>query len=159
MAETGYDTCYTRGEGWLYFAFVVLLIVGFFNVVLGLTLIAGDPIYVSARDSEVVVIGNTTGWGWVLFISGILEVFAGFGVLTRNQPPWASCRCSMAASPSTHSWWCCCPCWSSTASRCTAGGIAPPSERRHDGNRAAPHWGRPLRVRWRPALDSERMFV
>jgi hypothetical protein len=85
MAETDYDTGYTKGEGWLYFAFVVLLIVGFFNVVLGLTLIAGDPIYVSARESQVVVIGDTTGWGWVLFVAGILEVFAGFGVLTRSQ--------------------------------------------------------------------------
>ena len=76
---------YEKGEGWLYFAFVVLVIVGFFNVVLGLTLISGDNIYVTARDSGTVVIGNVNGWGWVIGILGVLEVIAGFGVLTRNQ--------------------------------------------------------------------------
>ena len=83
MASTGYE--YEKGAGWLFFAFVILVIVGFFNVVLGLTLIAGDEIYVSARDSDVVVVGNTTGWGWIIFILGILEVLAGFGVLARSQ--------------------------------------------------------------------------
>jgi hypothetical protein len=81
---TEYDT-YQKGEGWLFFAFVLLVIVGFFNVVLGLTMIAGDNIYVTARDSGTVVIGNVTGWGWVIFILGIFEVIAGFGVLARSQ--------------------------------------------------------------------------
>jgi hypothetical protein len=76
---------YERGEGWLFFAFVILVIVGFFNVVLGLTMIAGDNIYVTARDSGTVVIGNVNGWGWVIGILGVFEVLAGFGVLTRSQ--------------------------------------------------------------------------
>jgi hypothetical protein len=76
---------YEKGEGWLFFAFVLLVIVGFFNVVLGLTMIAGDNIYVTARESGTVVVGNVNGWGWVLFVLGILEVLAGFGVLARNQ--------------------------------------------------------------------------
>jgi hypothetical protein len=76
---------YERGEGWLFFAFVILVIVGFFNVVLGLTMIAGDNIYVTARDSGTVVIGNVNGWGWVIGILGAFEVLAGFGVLARSQ--------------------------------------------------------------------------
>jgi hypothetical protein len=76
---------YERGEGWLFFAFVILVIVGFFNVVLGLTMIAGDNIYVTARDSGTVVIGNVNGWGWVIGILGVFEVLAGFGVLARSQ--------------------------------------------------------------------------
>ena len=75
----------SEGEGWLFFAFVILVIVGFFNVVLGLTMIAGDNIYVTARDSGTVVIGNVNGWGWVIGILGVLEVLAGFGVLARSQ--------------------------------------------------------------------------
>lgn len=81
MAATSYE----KGEGWLFFAFVILVIVGFFNVVLGLTMIAGDNIYVTARDSGTVVIGSVNGWGWVIGILGVLEVIAGFGVLTRSQ--------------------------------------------------------------------------
>jgi hypothetical protein len=76
---------YEKGAGWLLFASVMLLIVGGFNVVLGLTMIAEDPIYVTSRDAGTVVIGNTTGWGWVLFILGIVEIFAAFGVLARSQ--------------------------------------------------------------------------
>ena len=76
---------YEKGEGWLFFAFVILVIVGFFNIVLGLTLVAGDNIYVTARDAGTVVVGSVNGWGWVIFILGILEVIAGFGVLTRSQ--------------------------------------------------------------------------
>ena len=76
---------YEKGEGWLFFAFVILVIVGFFNVVLGLTMIAGDNIYVTARDSGTVVIGNVNGWGWVIGILGVFEVLAGFGVLARSQ--------------------------------------------------------------------------
>jgi uncharacterized membrane protein len=76
---------YEKGEGWLFFAFVLLVIVGFFNIVLGLTMIAGDNIYVTARDSGTVVIGNVNGWGWVLLILGFFEVLAGFGVLARSQ--------------------------------------------------------------------------
>jgi hypothetical protein len=86
MATSGYESDdYVKGEGWLTFSFVVLLIVGFFNVVLGITLIAGYPIYVSGATDRVVVIGNTDGWGWVLLIAGGLEVIAGFGVLVRSQ--------------------------------------------------------------------------
>ena len=81
MAATSYE----KGEGWLFFAFVILVIVGFFNVVLGLTMIAGDNIYVTARDSGTVVIGSVNGWGWVIGILGVVEVIAGFGVLTRSQ--------------------------------------------------------------------------
>jgi hypothetical protein len=82
---TDYDTGYQKGEGWLLFAFVVLLIVGIFNVVLGITLIASDQIYVSGRESSTVLIGDTTGWGWVTLVLGGLEVIAAFGVLSRNQ--------------------------------------------------------------------------
>jgi hypothetical protein len=82
---TDYDTGYRRGEGWLLFAFVVLVIVGIFNVILGITLIASDEIYVTGRESSVVLIGNTTGWGWIVLITGVLEVIAGFGVVSRNQ--------------------------------------------------------------------------
>jgi hypothetical protein len=85
MATTDYDRGYEKGAGWLLFASVVLLIVGAFNTILGLTLIAGDEIYVTGKDSSVVLVGDVSGWGWVILIVGILEVIASFGVLARSQ--------------------------------------------------------------------------
>ncbi len=78
--ETG-----TAGEGWLTFAFVMLLIVGVFNVILGLAMIAEDEIYVTGPERSVVLVGDVTAWGWVLLVVGALEVLAGFGVLMRSQ--------------------------------------------------------------------------
>jgi hypothetical protein len=66
---------------------VILLIVGFFNVVLGIAMIAEDKIYVTGPDQDVVLIGDISTWGWVVLIIGALEVLSGFGVMTRNQ--WA----------------------------------------------------------------------
>jgi hypothetical protein len=85
MAATDYDRGYEKGAGWLLFAAVVLLVVGAFNVVLGITLIAGDEIYVTGKESSVVVVGDVTAWGWIVLIVGILEVIASFGVLARSQ--------------------------------------------------------------------------
>lgn len=85
MAATDYDRGYERGAGWLLFASVVLFVVGAFNTILGITLIAGDEIYVSGEDARVVLIGDVSGWGWILLIVGILEVIASFGVLARSQ--------------------------------------------------------------------------
>jgi hypothetical protein len=87
VARTGYDIDegYVKGEGWLTFAFVMLLIVGFFNVVLGITMIAADEIYVVGPEARNVVIGDVTGWGWLLLIIGIFEVIAAFGVMVRSQ--------------------------------------------------------------------------
>jgi uncharacterized membrane protein HdeD (DUF308 family) len=85
MAANDYDRGYEKGAGWLLFASMVLLIVGVFNVILGITLIAGDEIYVSGEDARVVLVGDVSGWGWILLIVGILEVIASFGVLVRSQ--------------------------------------------------------------------------
>lgn len=76
-----------HGAGWVTFAGVMLFIVGSLNLMQGLVLLSGDEIYSSGSDAEAVVIGDTTTWGWVIFLIGVLEAFAGAGVLSRRQ--WA----------------------------------------------------------------------
>ena len=116
---------YERGEGWLFFAFVILVIVGFFNVVLGLTMIAGDNIYVTARDSGTVVIGNVNGWGWS-WHPGSSRSWPASRVGAQpalrwsqsSWPPWLPLSTCRDSDRTDHrSRWCSCPCWSSTASQ------------------------------------------
>jgi hypothetical protein len=74
-----------EGEGWLVFASIILLIVGFFNVVLGITMVANDEIYLTGPEESVVLVANVDTWGWVMLVVGLLEIMAGFGVISRNQ--------------------------------------------------------------------------
>src|SRR5262249_12872791 len=83
MATTGYE----KSEGWLFFAFVLLVIVGFFNVVLGLTMVAGDTVYVTARDPGPVRLRRVSGGRGLPCILGIRGVVAAFGVLARHRAP------------------------------------------------------------------------
>ena len=48
------DMYASEGEGWLIFASIILLIVGFFNVVLGITMVAKDEIYLTGPEESVV---------------------------------------------------------------------------------------------------------
>ena len=78
---------YRQGEGWLVFASIMLLVVGFFNIIWGLAAIVNDPYVVTASDNQITVIGDINAWGWVILILGVLEIAAGFGVLALQQ--WA----------------------------------------------------------------------
>ena len=78
---------YRQGEGWLVFASIMLLMVGFFNIIWGLAAIVGDPYVVTGSDDQITLIGDINAWGWVILILGVLEIAAGFGVLTLQQ--WA----------------------------------------------------------------------
>jgi hypothetical protein len=81
-------TAPVRGEGRTAFAGIILLIVGFFNAVYGIALIAQDQVVMQGRpDDGVVLIGDVTTWGWVLLLLGIVQVLAGLGLLAGQT--WA----------------------------------------------------------------------
>ena len=74
-------------SGWSVFAGVVLIVVGFFNLLDGIAAIAQSHVYVG---NAVYVMGDLRGWGWAIAILGGLQVLAGIGVLARNQAArWA----------------------------------------------------------------------
>ena len=85
-----------RGEGWLLYSSIILLIVGTLNFFQGLALIAKDEIVVTGADASTVVIGDVSTWGWVILIVGVIEIAAGFGVLARQ--PWARVFAIVVAS-------------------------------------------------------------
>jgi hypothetical protein len=70
------------GSGWVGFAGTMLLLVGAFNVVIGLTALFRSDLLVGGPNGLLVF--NVTGWGWVHLIGGILLVVVGLGVFSGN---------------------------------------------------------------------------
>ena len=83
--STGYDE--PRGLGLIFFAAMMLLVVGVFNVIDGIAAIANSHLFVANAHY---VIGDLRAWGWVALILGVLQLLAGAGVMAGNQAArWA----------------------------------------------------------------------
>jgi len=73
-----------RGEGWIAFSAVVLVIGGAFAIIDGLVAVYRSRFFSS---SAVYVFSDLRTWGWIIFGLGIAAVVAGFAVTTGSQ--WA----------------------------------------------------------------------
>jgi hypothetical protein len=71
------------------FASIMMLAIGIFQVIMGITAIAKDNVAIFARteDASYVFSINTTGWGWIHLIIGVVVFLAGLGVLAGQV--WA----------------------------------------------------------------------
>jgi hypothetical protein len=69
----------TWGAGWIAFAGILLVIIGFIDVIWGLFAIIEDQ-FVKATPKGLAII-DVTGWGWLTLLWGGLLVLAGFGLL------------------------------------------------------------------------------
>ena len=78
--STGYAE--SRGLGLVFFAAIMLLVVGLFNVIDGIAAITNSHVFVA--DAHY-VIGDLRAWGWVALILGALQLLAGAGVMVGNQ--------------------------------------------------------------------------
>jgi hypothetical protein len=71
-----------RVSGWavggITFAAVVLMLIGFFQVVAGLSAIIDDEFFVVARNYTFDL--DTSAWGWVHLLLGLLLVFTAWGL-------------------------------------------------------------------------------
>ena len=72
----------TWAVGWITFAGVVMIMVGFFHVMAGLAGLIDDDFFVATRNY--VFQFDTTAWGWIHLILGIVMVLAGFFVFTGS---------------------------------------------------------------------------
>jgi hypothetical protein len=71
-----------EGYGMIVFAVVLLVTVGFFNLIDGIAAIANSHIFIANAHY---VIGDLRAWGWVALILGVLQLLAALGVLAGNQ--------------------------------------------------------------------------
>ena len=82
MRGRGSQVAEGRGYGLLIFATVLLLVIGFWNLIQGISAIARSHVYVANAHY---VFGDLRSWGWVTLIFSILLLLAGVGVLIGNQ--------------------------------------------------------------------------
>ena len=71
-----------RGTGMVVFASILLLVIGFFNMIYGIAAIANSHVFVANAHY---VIGDLRAWGWTALILSVLQLVAGLGVLAGNQ--------------------------------------------------------------------------
>jgi hypothetical protein len=71
-----------RGYGMVLFASILLLVIGFFNMLYGIAAIANSHVFVANAHY---VIGDLRVWGWVTLIIAAVQLVAAAGVLMGNQ--------------------------------------------------------------------------
>ena len=77
---SGYDE--ERGQGWVTFAGILLLIVGTLNTVEGIAAIDKASFFVANTHY---IAGDLRAWGWTVLFLGIAQILIGLGVMARNQ--------------------------------------------------------------------------
>ncbi len=68
--------------GWIFFAATMMMLIGTFQAIAGLIAIVNDQFYVATR--EYVFRFDTTEWGWIHLVWGVLIAVAGGFVLTGS---------------------------------------------------------------------------
>ena len=75
-------TAADAGHGLILFAAVLLLVVGFFNMIYGIAAIANSHVFVAGAHF---VFANQRAWGWITLIIAMLQLVAAGGILAGNQ--------------------------------------------------------------------------
>ena len=68
--------------GWSAFAAFMLMMMGIFQALAGIAAIANDESFVVTQDYVIKL--DTTQWGWVHLIIGIIVFLAGIGIFSGN---------------------------------------------------------------------------
>ncbi len=69
------------GFGWVVFAGTMLALVGVMNVIYGIAAIDNANFFVNGAQY---VISDLNTWGWVVLITGAVQILTAFGVWARN---------------------------------------------------------------------------
>ena len=72
-------------SGWIGFAGLLMLIIGALDFFQGLIAVIRSEYYVLTPNQ--IIVFDTTAWGWITLIWGIVVAFAGLGLISRSG--WA----------------------------------------------------------------------
>jgi hypothetical protein len=98
-----------RGAGSLLFAGTILGLIGFFNVIAGVSALSGSKTY---PENTVYEFGNLKLWGGIVLAVGVVELVASVGIFSRNRL-WVKIGVVVAAGNAVtqllfipvHPWW------------------------------------------------------
>ncbi|GID93789.1 hypothetical protein ACFQFC_07115 [Amorphoplanes digitatis] len=76
----------TGWVGWVVFSGIMMVLLGFFQGLVGLVALFNDTYYLVTRNGLVLSFDYTV-WGWIHLLLGIVALLAGFGVLVGQT--WA----------------------------------------------------------------------
>ena len=89
-SQTSYDESTKSLSGWavggITFASTMMIVIGTFQVIAGLTAIFDDAFYVVTPNYVFDL--DPTAWGWIHLVIGILVLLAGFGLFAARA--WAA---------------------------------------------------------------------
>lgn len=71
--------------GWISFASVMMILVGFFQAFVGLTAIFKDTFFVLTQNNLFSI--NINAWGWIHLLLSLMVIAAGYGIM--NGSVWA----------------------------------------------------------------------
>ena len=71
-----------EGSGLVIFASVLLLVLGFLNLIDGIVAITKSHFFVGNAHY---VVGDLRSWGWIVLILGVLQLLVAAGVVAGNQ--------------------------------------------------------------------------
>jgi hypothetical protein len=78
--STPEQTRVTGWVGWIWFAGLMLVMLGTFNVIQGFAAVFTDDVFIPTEAGAIVL--DVTGWGWVHLIVGLLAILAGLGLFS-----------------------------------------------------------------------------
>jgi hypothetical protein len=76
----------TGSAGWVYFAGVMLLLLGAFQLIEGLTALFHSS-YLLVTSNGLLVTANLAAWGWLHLVIGVVALVAGYGSIVGKR--WA----------------------------------------------------------------------
>lgn len=73
----------TRGEGWVAFAGIMIMLAGILNVIYGIAAIDSSAFFTG--EQRFVIFTDLNTWGWFILIVGAVQLFAAFSIWSGGE--------------------------------------------------------------------------